>query len=104
MGFKEDAAAAAANVINAMGEEVVFNGDLGPVTVRGVFDPEVLAHEDYSGSADYSPAVLEVKAEDFEKVKNHDTVTVGSVVYEVLTADADGYGSARLTLQKKREF
>ncbi|MBE7413846.1 MAG: hypothetical protein HS130_00905 [Deltaproteobacteria bacterium] len=103
MGFKEDAAAAAADVINALGEEVTFNGLHGPVTVKGVFDPEDLAHEDFSGNADYSPAVLEVKSADFEKVRNHDTVTIGMKVYEVLKSENDGFGSVRLMLQKIRD-
>lgn len=83
--------------------EAVFNGTFGPYAVKGIYDKGEPVFNDSTGQADAELTLLTVKTEDFEIVKNHDTVTIGNNTYNVETYNHDGTGLTVLTLYKTRE-
>jgi len=103
MTFREDMEAASAEIIDALGEAAVFTGDYGPLDIKAIFNPGATVTDDFTGNIRHETPYIEALASAIVKVTPHDTVTIGSVTYEIIQIDPGRPGTTRCTLNEIRD-
>ena len=103
MSFNDDMAAATADIIEAIGEKVTFQGDLETTTIRVDFYENAPIVNDDTGEVISEGPLMMAKTSDMARVKTHDKVTVGLKTYKVVAINHDGTGGSKILLRKIRD-
>ncbi len=100
MAFDDDAVSASEDIVDAVGESVVYHGGGSPATITAIFDRDSILVEGDELEYQTFDALLTAKSSDVPGLEEGHMFTVDGVDYECVLPQPDGLGLTNIRLNK----